>query len=329
MGFAPDDRLPLRWNYRGNRIGHDDPILLMGSCFSERMGSRLHRHLFDTTWQPTGTLFDPIALHSHLRAYWLVAQGQSPPWDLDSWQNRDGVWHHWNLHSNLSHAVLAQAQHQAIEALQVGAKAINKAHTLILTLGTAYVYYLQESGEAVANCHRFEATRFERRLMPVEEMQELWIKLLQQMMHWKPELQIWITVSPVRHARDGLIENNRSKGRLVELAHRLCEQFPCMHYIPSYEWLVDVLRDYRYYDTDLVHPNYSATAYVYDRLVEHCITPESAGLLTRIESLITADAHRPRFEGSEAHQRFEQQREAQWKAFAQEYPGPASRRNLT
>jgi len=114
---------------------------------------------------------------------------------------------------------------------------------------------------------------------------------------------------------------------LLDLAHGLCEQFPNVHYIPSYEWLIDVLRDYRYYDTDLVHPNYASTAFVYDRLAEHCMQAEAAALLPRIESLFTADAHRPRFEGSEAHQRFEQQRDAQWEAFAKEFPDIACRKH--
>jgi len=327
MGFAPEDRLPLKWTYDGQRIGHNDPLLLMGSCFSERMGGRLRRHLFEVVWQPTGTLFDPVSLQSHLHAYWCTALGHEIPWDLDSWQNLDGVWHHWNLHSNLSHTVLSQAKQQAIHALGLGAKALERAHTVVLTLGTAYIYFLRESGEAVANCHRFPANLFERRLMPVDEMLESWTSLLKQIIHWKSNLQVWITVSPVRHARDGLMENNRSKGRLLDLAHGLCEQFPSLHYIPSYEWLIDVLRDYRYYDVDLVHPNYVATAFVYDRLAEHCMSAKAAELLPRIESLITADTHRSRFEGSKAHQQFEQLRDVQWEAFAREYPALASRRN--
>jgi len=328
MGFAPEDRLPLKWTYRGDRIGHSDSLLLMGSCFSERMGSRLERHLFEVSWQPTGTIFDPVSLHDHLRTYWCRAQGQEIPWNLQDWQLLEGVWHHWNLHSKLSHPHLEQAKEQAVQAIDAGAQALQKAHTLVLTLGTAYVYFLKSSGEPVANCHRFPANLFERRLMPVQEMLKSWALLLQQIMQWKPELQIWLTVSPVRHSRDGLIENNRSKGRLLDLAHGLCEQFPNLHYIPSYEWLIDVLRDYRYYDTDLVHPNYASTAFVYDCLVEHCMQAEAAALLPRIESLVTADAHRPRFEGSEAHQRFEQQRDAQWEAFAKEFPNIASRKHV-
>jgi hypothetical protein len=326
MGFAPDDRSALKWSYEGRRIGHNDPLLLMGSCFSERMGARLGRHLFEATWQPTGTLFDPVSLHSHLHAYWQAAQGHQIGWDLDAWQPLEGVWHHWNLHSNLSNPVLERAKEQARHAVELGGQALERAHTVVLTLGTAFVYFLKESGEPVANCHRFPAGMFERRLMSVEDMLASWSLLLQQIIQWKPDLQAWITVSPVRHSRDGLIENNRSKGRLLDLAHGLCEQFPSLHYIPSYEWLIDVLRDYRYYDADLVHPNYAATAFVYDRLAEHCMQPEAAGLLPRIESLVTADAHRPRYEGSEAHQLFEQQRDAQWAIFAGEYPALAGRR---
>ncbi|MBM3914315.1 MAG: GSCFA domain-containing protein, partial [Sphingomonadales bacterium] len=155
MGFAPEERLLLKWTYRGERIGHADSLLLMGSCFSERMGSQLQRHLFEVSWQPTGTIFDPVSLHDHLQAYWCRAQGQEIPWNLHDWQLLDGVWHHWNLHSKLSHPNLEQAKEQAVHAIDAGAQALQKAHTLVLTLGTAYVYFLRSSGEPVANCHRF------------------------------------------------------------------------------------------------------------------------------------------------------------------------------
>jgi hypothetical protein len=123
-----------------------------------------------------------------------------------------------------------------------------------------------------------------------------------------------------------LIDNNRSKGRLIDLVHRLVAARPeVLHYIPSYEWLIDVLRDYRYYDIDLVHPNYAGTAYVYDRLVEQCMTAEAADLLGRIEALVTADSHKPRFEGSIAHQRFEDQRRQQWEDLLKEHPYLAKR----
>jgi hypothetical protein len=196
-----------------------------------------------------------------------------------------------------------------------------------LTLGTAYVYFLASNGRPVANCHRFPSSNFERRLVTVEEMQTLWEEVLENLRAWRPDLQVWFTVSPVRHARDGLVENNRSKARLLELGHRLCDGHDGRTYFPSYEWQIDVLRDYRYYDTDLVHPNYAATAFMYDRLVQYAMKPDAVALLPRLESLVTADAHRSRLPQSPGNQDFEKQREKQWQELFQEHPYLAQRRH--
>lgn len=325
-GFATGDRLDLHWRYTGPRFGHRSPVLLMGSCFAERMGGRLRRHLFDVTWQPAGTLFDPMSLHRQLRACFALAEGRPHGLDLENWQELDGVWHHWDFHSKMSHTQIELAKAQAEQALAEGAEALSRAEILVLTFGTAYAYALKSDGSWVANCHRFPATLFERRLLEVRELEAMWQDLLQALVQKFPNLHIWLTVSPVRHARDGLIDNNRSKGRLIDLVHRLVAARPeVLHYIPSYEWLIDVLRDYRYYDIDLVHPNYAGTAYVYDRLVEQCMTAEAADLLGRIEALVTADSHKPRFEGSIAHQRFEDQRRQQWEDLLKEHPYLANR----
>jgi len=157
-------------------------------------------------------------------------------------------------------------------------------------------------------------------------MQALWEEILEEMQAWRPDLQVWFTVSPVRHARDGLIENNRSKSRLLELVHRLTEARQDLTYFPSYEWQIDVLRDYRYYDTDLVHPNYAATAFIYDRLVQYAMKPEAVALLPRLESLVTADAHRSRLADSPGNQDFEKNREVQWKELFRDHPYLAQRR---
>ncbi|MEY3158090.1 MAG: hypothetical protein RLZZ121_1143, partial [Bacteroidota bacterium] len=246
----------------------------MGSCFAERMGSRLQRHLFDVVWQPAGTLFDPLSLHHHLQAFLRLARDGDHGLDLSDWVQREGVYHRWDMHSDCSDTDPERAIQKLKTALQRGADQLSRAHTLVLTLGTAYVYFLASNGRPVANCHRFPSSNFERRLVTVEEMQTLWEEVLEKLHAWRPDLQVWFTVSPVRHARDGLIENNRSKARLLELAHRLCDGHDGRTYFPSYEWQIDVLRDYRYYDTDLVHPNYAATAYIYDRLVQYAMKPE-------------------------------------------------------
>ncbi|NBW42982.1 MAG: hypothetical protein EBR29_04075 [Sphingobacteriia bacterium] len=329
MAFTPPERLELPWAFHGPRWGHQDPLLLMGSCFAERMGSRLQRHLFDVVWQPAGTLFDPLSLHHHLQAFLRLARDGDHGLDLSDWVQREGVYHRWDMHSDCSDTDPERAIQKLKTALQRGADQLSRAHTLVLTLGTAYVYFLASNGRPVANCHRFPSSNFERRLVTVEEMQTLWEEVLEKLHAWRPDLQVWFTVSPVRHARDGLIENNRSKARLLELAHRLCDGHDGRTYFPSYEWQIDVLRDYRYYDTDLVHPNYAATAYIYDRLVQYAMKPETVALLPRLESLVTADAHRSRLPQSPGNQDFEKHREKQWQELFQEYPYLAQRRNTS
>lgn len=326
MGFAPSDRLELPWSYNGHRWGHQDPLLFMGSCFAERMGARLQRHLFDVVWQPAGTLFDPLSLHHHLQAYLGLARDGNHGLDLDDWVEREGVWHRWDMHSDCSDTDRDRAIQKLKLALERGAEQLSKAHTLVLTLGTAYVYFLGSDGRPVANCHRFPSTNFERRLVTVEEMHVLWEEILEELQAWRPDLQVWFTVSPVRHARDGLVENNRSKARLLELAHRLTDDCSGRTYFPTYEWQIDVLRDYRYYDTDLVHPNYAATSYMYDRLVQYAMKPEAVALLPRLESLVTADAHRSRLPDSLGNQTFEKQRELQWIELFRDHPYLAQRR---
>jgi hypothetical protein len=298
----------------------------MGSCFAERMGARLQRHLFDVVWQPAGTLFDPLSLHHHLRAYLGLARDGNHGLDLDDWVEREGVWQRWDMHSDCSDTDRDRAIQKLKLALERGAEQLSKAHTLVLTLGTAYVYFLTSDGRSVANCHRFPSSNFERRLVTVEEMHVLWEEILEELQAWRPDLQVWFTVSPVRHARDGLVENNRSKARLLELAHRLTDGCSGRTYFPTYEWQIDVLRDYRYYDTDLVHPNYAATSYMYDRLVQYAMKPEAVALLPRLESLVTADAHRSRLADSSGNQAFEKQRELQWKELFREHPYLAQRR---
>ncbi|MFM9060798.1 MAG: GSCFA domain-containing protein [Bacteroidota bacterium] len=326
MGFAPSDRLELPWSYNGPRWGHQDPLLFMGSCFAERMGARLQRHLFDVVWQPAGTLFDPLSLHHHLQAYLGLARDGNHGLDLDDWVEREGVWHRWDMHSDCSDTDRDRAIQKLKLALERGAEQLSKAHTLVLTLGTAYVYFLASDGRPVANCHRFPSSNFERRLVTVEEMHVLWEEILEELQAWRPDLQVWFTVSPVRHARDGLVENNRSKARLLELAHRLTDGCSGRTYFPTYEWQIDVLRDYRYYDTDLVHPNYAATSYMYDRLVQYAMKPEAVALLPRLESLVTADAHRSRLADSLGNPAFEKQRELQWKELFRDHPYLAQRR---
>lgn len=172
----------------------------------------------------------------------------------------------------------------------------------------------------MANNHRAAAGEFERQLPSVEEHYDALESAIQAVRHVNPGIQVLLTVSPVRHARDGLIENNRSKARLLELAHRLCENLEFVYYFPSYEWVIDVLRDHRWYDLDLIHPNHAATREVIELFVAHCLSPRAQELAEQALRFTQAARHKARFPETPAHQRFLAKQEAEREAFLTAYP---------
>ena len=133
-------------------------------------------------------------------------------------------------------------------------------------------------------------------------------------------MQILFTISPVRHIRDGVIENNRSKARLIESVHQLCAEFDKVHYFPAYELLIDILRDYRYYDIDFVHPNFLGTSYVWEQFAKSCMAPEANELMSTISEISMARKHRPRFPGTDAHKKFKAGYAEKCKQIMEKYP---------
>ena len=226
------------------------------------------------------------------------------------------LWQSWQHHSIFSNT----RQELCLEAINdSNAKAhsfLQKADWLIITLGTSFSYRLRENAPAeyrnktegpageVANCHRAPAQWFDKHLMQTEEINAVLDNCIHQLFQFNPAIRIIFTVSPVRHIRDGVIENNRSKARLIEVVHNLCNKFDRIHYFPAYELVIDILRDYRFYDTDMVHPNYLATEYVLDQFVAGYIDPESRTLIEELKKIIIARNHRPSQPDTQAHRLF-------------------------
>ena len=194
---------------------------------------------------------------------------------------------------------------------------LQKADWLILTFGSSYQYFLNESEESekiegnvslgVANCHKVPGSRFVKRMLSITEMQEQWVATIRQLANINPNLKIILTVSPVRHYRDGLVENNWSKARLFELIHTLITDNIGLQYFPAFEIVQDVLRDYRFYESDMVHPNKQASGYVWEQFQISNLEPAAVDLLRKIEEINTSLNHKPRFEETEASQKFRRQ----------------------
>lgn len=254
---------------------------------------------FDALQNPNGILFDPLSVAHSLISY--LEPDHYAPHDLFL---HDELWQSWKHHGRFADTIQENVLGSINKSQESAHIFLKTTDWLIITLGSAFVYILKEQNKYVANCHRAPANWFTKKLLPIEEMLAALDETLHRLLAFNPKLQIVFTVSPVRHIRDGVIENNRSKARLIEVAHQLVNKFNRTYYFPAYELVIDVLRDYRFYDKDLVHPNYAATKYVLENFMEYYVEPESRILAEEIRKLQVSCKHKPLHPQTHAHRRF-------------------------
>jgi hypothetical protein len=296
-------------------IRYGDRILLTGSCFTEHIGNALRDWKFDTLQNPNGILFDPASVASS-----LVSYIKPRVYVKDDLVYLNELWQSWQHHGAFSHPDAVECL-RGINAFQEKAHAfLREADWLIITLGSSFSYRLADGGGAVANCHRAPGQAFHKHLMTIEEIHTALDSCLHQLFYFNPRLRVIFTVSPVRHIRDGVIHNNRSKARLIEAVHHLVGKWDRLFYFPAYELVIDVLRDYRFYDVDMVHPNYPATTFVLEKFVQHCIDEPGQRLLEEVKKIITARRHRPLHPGTQAHRNFLRDHWQKAAELARQYP---------
>jgi hypothetical protein len=280
-------------------ITYKDKILLIGSCFTEHVSERLSQHKFKTVANPNGILFNPLSVAYSLNTY--VAGKRYKEEEL-FYLNE--LWNSWDYHSRFSDVDKETAVNRINQSQEEAGKAVKESKWIIITLGSAFQYYLREDGKAVANNHRAPAQWFEKKLLGIDIIVGALAEAVRNILKINPKAKFLFTISPVRHIRDGVTENNRSKARLIDAVHTICEQFDEAYYFPSYELVIDILRDHRFYDIDFVHPNYLATQYVWEQFVAACIDPAAKSIMNEVKELVTACAHRTRFPETEAHKKF-------------------------
>ena len=260
------DIAPSKW-----KIGYEDKILLLGSCFSDEIGEQMVQRYLQVTSNPFGTLYNPLS----------IAQAITMT-EVPELIEHEGLWHSMAHHGSFSRANKDEAQEAVRASIENMQKALQEATVVIVTFGTAWVYELVESrktkdkSQVVGNCHKLPAEAFTRRRLTVDEIVEAWKPLLEQYKdkHWL------FTVSPIRHIKDGLHENQLSKATLLQaveqLQTRMVSSAPeTLRYFPSYEIVLDELRDYRFYADDLVHPSSMAVNYVWERFMDTFCTPQT------------------------------------------------------
>ena len=275
-------RTEIQIKKSAEKINHNQKILLLGSCFAQNMQVKFADGGFEAM-HPFGAIYNPYSVANSFK---LISENKAIAEESLFFQK--GKWNSYAFHSNYSSA-------DKNEALNLMNQAVNKANEIlnsenpiiIVTLGTSWVYELNETGEIVANCHHSAASNFTRRAMDVEEIIEVLTPICQ------TGKRIIFTVSPVRHLKDGAHENQLSKSRLLLAVDKLVSQHPNCEYFPSYEIVLDELRDYRFFAEDMAHPTALAVDYIWERFSDTYFSDKTIDGIKEYEKIVKTEKHRP------------------------------------
>lgn len=302
-----------------NQIDYKSQIMLLGSCFVENMGRKLEYFKFPSLQNPFGILFHTIAIENLVTK--SVRQESYSEADVFFLNDR---WHCFDAHSDLSNA----SQEHLIKDLNDGLKAtheqLSKSTHIIITLGTAWVYRNIKSDNIVANCHKVPQKEFSKELLSVDEISDSLQKTINGIRSVNEKAQIIFTVSPVRHLKDGFVENQRSKSHLITAVHEMIYNDVTLSavegYFPSYEIMMDELRDYRFYKSDMVHPNDLAVDYIWEKFKVVWISKECDMLMDQVEAIQKGLEHKPFNPDSNEHKGFLKSLQTKITYLQQTYP---------
>lgn len=284
-------------------IDYYSKIMSLGSCFAVNMSEKLDYFKFQNSCNPFGILFHPLAIEK-LISYALEKKTFTEA-DIFFYNER---WHCYDAHSDLSNADPIELLADLNGIIQSTQKQLAQATQVIITYGTAWVYRNNESREIVANCHKVPQKQFEKELLAIDLIQKSIQNTIGLIQSINPEAKFIFTVSPVRHIKDGFVENQLSKSHLIAAIHQVLLSEYCQlnsEYFPSYEIMMDELRDYRFYAEDMLHPNQVAIDYIWKRFKETNIAETALATMEEVETIQKSLSHKPFNPNSESHQKFE------------------------
>ncbi len=280
-------------------ISHNDKCLFIGSCFAENIGYHLAATKIPTSVNPIGILYNPISIRESI----LNALSDKKYISDDVFLS-GGTWNCFDFHSRFSNVdkdMCIESINSATEMLKCQ---LETANVMFVTFGTAYIYELAETGKIVCNCHKQPEKCFNRRLLNVSEIVETWSDCIEKIMAKNHNIRIVFTVSPIRHWRDGAHQNQISKSTLHLAINELNAKFVITSYFPAYEIMMDELRDYRFYASDMVHPSETAVQYIWERFGETFFSERTNAMIARIGKITAAANHRPLNPQSDAYKAF-------------------------
>ena len=297
-----------------NRINYNSKLVLLGSCFSKNIGNKLTYFKFQTHQNPFGILFHPKAIENLITN--AINEKEYVSKDLIF---QDERWHSFDAHSNLSSSnqeILLKKLNSSVQATN---KKLKKATHIIITLGTSWVYRSIETGAVVANCHKIPQKKFSKELLSIVEINKSLKTIISLLKSINKDINVLFTVSPIRHLKDGFIENTQSKSHLIAAIHNIID---CKNvsYFPSYEIMMDELRDYRFYYEDMIHPNKIAINYIWEKFSETWFEENTGSIMKEIELIQKGMAHKPFDKNSEKHQNFLQNLESKKEKIRTQFP---------
>ena len=306
---------PIKRSRQNPPINYSSKVLLLGSCFAQNMGAKLEYYKFQQCTNPFGILFHPVAIEK------LITRAVNQTWFTSKdvfLQNEQ--WHCFLAHSKLSNTSeedLISALNSALEKLRFS---LLEASHVVFTFGTAWVYKHLEKDAIVANCHKVPQKEFVKQLLSPDDVSDVLLGIETKLRTINPTCSIINTVSPVRHIKDGLIANSRSKAHLIAGVQEIVSPEKLNYYFPSYEIMMDELRDYRYYKEDLIHPNQTAIHLIWEKFLSSWVASETFEIQKKIAVIQNGLLHIPFNENSKAHIHFKKDLETKISEIKEQLP---------
>ena len=296
-------------------ITYNDRILTLGSCFAENIGTKLQEACFLTFINPFGVMYNPMSVAQGIR--YLLSEKEFTATDLFQ---SGSLWNSLAHSSTFSATTADEALQKINSRLQAARYFLHETNVMMITVGTAWVFELVENGKIVSNCHKLPASRFTRRRLSVDEIINEFTEVFGFLRNSYPGLKFIFTVSPIRHWKDGAHENTVSKSTLHLAVDALEKQFDFVHYFPAYEIMMDELRDYRFYASDMLHPSDVAVDYIWQRFGDTYFSSETLNLIKELERLRADLNHRPLHPETEEYRLFQLSVEKKKNGLIQDYP---------
>ncbi|MBR3609183.1 MAG: GSCFA domain-containing protein [Bacteroidales bacterium] len=295
-----DFRTKVSLDWQGERLNHSHSLIFFGSCFADEIGAMFKASKFNTLVNPFGVLYNPLSIAEAINRVIV-----NTPFQEGELFKSGNLYHSFSHHSAFSHTNKEYMLQSINSSLAESSQHLKSANYLFITFGTAWVYEAAESGKVVANCHKLPAKNFLRRRVSVKEIVECISATLENLFIINPNIKAVVTVSPIRHLKDGIHENSLSKSTLLLACEELQKIFKeRVSYLPTYEVLLDELRDYRFYADDMAHPSKKAVEYIWEKIEDEVITPNSVNIIKEWSKIRQGISHRLMSADTEGYKTF-------------------------